>query len=290
VDGALTRPYTVPGLPQLPCASLADLQVRPGTIDCRAVDRPDGTLVGFYPLFNPDGELVEVVPRTVDSVVVTDTPWRPLAQLISRVHHAGVEEAVRRQRGVFVFALIGAENVRVVGYPFPLRLVLHSVVRGSGRALATFGQMRSWANHYGLDLPATRLELDPRRDPALLAAEVTALLRPMEAQTAGAAPGAWQTSGIILWTSGRSGVDALDLPVGTTAGRPGFGPLDVWETMSRLADHAIVPTRERTAAALAGAWGLEGAGLSGQIAPHWERWALAYPSAMAGATPQLVAV
>jgi hypothetical protein len=291
VDGTLTRPFTTPGLPVLTRASVADLSVQPGTVDCRAIERADGTLVGFYPLFNPEGELVEVVPRTVDMVVVADTPWRPLARLIRQVHHAGIEEAVRRQRGVFVFSLIGCENARVVRQSVPLRLLLHGVVRGSGRALATFGQLRSWANHYGLDLPATRLELDPRRERAALAAEVGTLLCLMEQRTEGAPPGEWEASGLVLWTSGRAGVDALDLPVGVAAGAPGICPLDVWDAMARLADHAVVPTRDRTTASLATAHpNLDSSSLGSLIAPHWERWARAFPEAFTGVAAQRVAV
>lgn len=287
VDGILTRPFTIPGLPVLPRASLPELAVPTGTVDCRAVERPDGTTVGFYPLFNPDGELVEVVPRTADTVVVADTPWRPLARLIRQVHHAGIEEAVRRQRGVFVFSLSGALNARVVRQPVPLRLLLQYVVRGSGRALATFGQMRSWANHYGLDLPTTRLELDPRRDPAALATEVGALLRQMEQRVEDAPPGDWEAAGLVLWTSGRAGVEALDLPVGT----PEPGPLAVWDAMARLADHAVVPSRDRTATALAARYpDLDAGALGSLIAPHWERWARAYPEAVAGVAAQRVAV
>lgn len=290
VDGALTRPYTIPGLPIFPRASLDHLHRQPGAVDVRAVERPDGTTVGFYPLFDADGALVEVVPRTRDAVVVSDTPWRPLARLIRQVHHAGIEEAVRRQRGVFVFALAGAENTRVARYSFPLRLVLHCVVRGSGRALATFGQMRSWANHYGLDLPATHQELDPRRDPEALAAELAGVLRAMQQRVAASALGAWEETGLVLWISGRAGVEALDLPVGIPE-HAKIGALDVWDAMARLADHGTIPTRDRTAEILAGAFpNVDGAALGSLIGPHWQVWSQTYPEAFAGVAPQLVAV
>src|SRR5579871_2068368 len=61
VDGALPRPFTTPGLPTLSVArSAAEAldAVDTDLTDCRAVERADGTLIGFYPLFNADGELV----------------------------------------------------------------------------------------------------------------------------------------------------------------------------------------------------------------------------------------
>jgi hypothetical protein len=279
VDGPLPRPFVSPGLPTFPQPSLHDLTLASGEgiMDLRAVERLDGTPIAFYPIFDAEGALVEVVPRTRESVVASDMPWRPLATLVGQARHAGIEEAVRRQRGVFVFQLVGAANVRLVAYPFRIRLVLSCVLRGTGRIFATYMQMRSWSNQYGLDLPATYAEFDPRLAREALAAQAGEILRTIDVEAQSAPLGHFGSAGMMLWASERSGCTMLDLPA-----RPQSGAAEnavaIWDAMARLADHGIVPTREQTLHAL----------MSDRGAPHdgtmafeaaWERWTRAYPQA-----------
>jgi hypothetical protein len=246
-----------------------------GIVDLRAVERLDGTPIAFYPVFDAEGALVEVVPRTRDSVVVADTPWRPLATLVGQARHAGIEEAVRRQRGVFVFHLVGTANARLVTYPFRIRLVLSCVLRGTGRILATFAQMRSWSNQYGLDLPATYAEIDPRLSGASLVARLGDILRTINTEARSAPLGHLSSSGMMLWASERSGCTMLDLPAQLQDG-PAINPIAVWDAMARLADHGDVPARERILQALGRA--VEGAP-SASFDDACDRWARAYPRA-----------
>ena len=283
VDGQLPRPYVLPGLPE---AARAEPSARGGAlpaaalVDLRAVERADGTLVGFYPLFDGEGALVEVLARTRDTVIVQDTPWRPLAALTARARHAGIEEAVRRQRGIFVFQLVGLANPRLVRYPFELKFVLQQVVRGTGRTAAPYGQVRGWANQYGLDLPATLAQFDPRLDAA--ARELPALEQRWLAP--GAEPGALPSSGALLWASERAAATLLDLPAVRRDDAAGVSPVHVWDAMARLADRGEAPTREVVAAALARDLpGATRAGMEAAIAAAWERWACRYPEALASA-------
>lgn len=280
VDGPLLRPFVSPGLPALPRPALTPsgeaLSAGDGIVDLRAVERLDGTPIAFYPLFDTEGALVEVVPRTRDTVVVADTPWRPLATLVGQSRHAGIEEAVRRQRGVFVFHLVGTANARLVSYPFRLRLVLSCVLRGTGRILATYAQMRSWSNHYGLDLPTTYAELDPNLPRARLAAQIAEILGTINAEAAGSALGRFSSAGLILWASERSGCSMLELPAQLQLEPGGIDPVAIWDAMARLADQGMAPARERVAQALTPT---RAAGELPPIDQAWDRWARAYPQA-----------
>ena len=296
VDGLLPRPYTSPpisDLPQVPCSPAAiEPHISEATVDLRAVERLDGTVIGFYPLFDADGALVEVVARTRDTVVVTETPWRPLATLVAQARHAGIEEAVRRQRGVFVFQLVGSANARLVGYPFRLRFVLQTVLRGTGRTLATYAQMRSWANQYGLDLPVTYAEFEPHTPAIEQAGAVDALLRQVEATARETPLGGWPSSGVVLWASERAAATLLDLPVPLPTALPGgVDPVILWDTMSRIADRGSIPTRERVLSTmLPDIADAERAGRMAAVEPEWKHWALAYPQAFRAAEDARIAV
>ncbi|HWE64857.1 MAG TPA: hypothetical protein VHB98_24350 [Chloroflexota bacterium] len=292
VDGPLLRPFVSPGLPsfrQAPSIGSA-LPLGDGLVDLRAVERLDGTPVAFYPLFDADGALVEVVPRTRDSVVAADTPWRPLATLVGQARHAGIEEAVRRQRGVFVFQLVGTANARLVSYPFRLRLVLSCVLRGTGRIFATYTQMRSWSNQYGLDLPTTYAEFDRQLDAATLDAQAAEILRTINGEARTAALGRFSSSGMMIWASERSACAMLDLPAQLQAEAGALNPIAIWDSMAALADHGVIPTREQVLQTLPQAQ----SGMEGSLPPGfdqaWERWARAYPQAFAHAEEARIAV
>jgi len=295
VDRPLARPYLSPGMPVFPQPANPAAVIRSAagdaTVDLRAVERLDGTAIAFYPLFDGDGALVEVVPRTRDTVVVADTAWRPLATLVGQARHAGIEEAVRRQRGVFIFQLVGSANPRLISYPFRLRLVLHCVLRGTGRIFATHAQMRSWANQYGLDLPATYAEFDPRLEPETLAAQIGALLKGIEAEARDLPPGRLISTGAMLWASERGSATMLDLPAHLQGETGGLDPLVIWDAMARLADHGIVPTHERVAATLSANHPQpETTTPIHSLDPAWERWSRVYPQAFAAAGHARIAV
>src|ERR1700690_2714319 len=59
VDGALPRPFVTPGLPDYPQpeehGDSVSLSLQSDLVDLRAVERPDGTPIAFYPLFDADG-------------------------------------------------------------------------------------------------------------------------------------------------------------------------------------------------------------------------------------------
>lgn len=283
VDGPLKRPYTSPPIPApLPPASLAATLAEAreaGIVEIRALERPDGATIAFYPLYDAEGALVEVVPRTPDTVVVGDTPWRPLAALVQAARHAGMEEAVRRLRAVLVFALEGAENPRLLRHPFPRRLTLVAGLPGTGRARAHHGQLRVWAGQYGLDLPPTLGDLTATPDEAA----VLALLPPLS--TPIPAPGEWTRSGLQVAISSRAGAELVDLPVDAgSAGSAGPGVVGLWDAMARAADRGLVPTWDLVAADLATRYPTSDPGaLQGDLARAWQRWASVYPEAFSAA-------
>jgi hypothetical protein len=242
--------------------------------DARLVERLDGTLVAFWPLFDAHGALVEVVPRTRDLPVAVNTSWRPLSALIRAARHAGIEEAVRRQRAVFVFSLAGYDNARVVAYPFAIRLVVHSVLRGSGRTLGTFKQVQGWARQYGLDLPETRAELDL---PGNIESFVSRLNDAVGQRDAtGQAPiGRRLDGGCVVWVSTRQGARLLDvLP---DQGPGGVLAMSLFDTLARIADHDAVPTLD---AALQQMSRLSGdTPRAEKLEMFWRYWANAYPLA-----------
>ena len=297
VDGLLPRAYTSPGIPEpLPAAQLAaalETSQQLGGTDLRAVERPDGTPIAFYPLYNAEGALVEVVPRTRDTAVVVDTPWRPLAALVRAARHAGIEEAVRRQRAVFLFSLEGAENARIVRHDFPLRLTLTGVLRGNSRTLAGYPQVKTWARNYGLDLPITRAEFDHGQSIAEMSAQLRALSGSAGARPEGEpVPGSLSQSGVLLWLSSRGGGELVDLPGGAAlAGTGGVSPIMLWDIMARLADRGLAPSWERIGAELVRSLpGYDVRLLKQSFGSAWERWAALYPAAFAGMHDDRVAV
>ncbi|MGH2345238.1 MAG: hypothetical protein ACRDG4_08430 [Chloroflexota bacterium] len=286
VDGPLKRPYSSPPVPAPSApeslATLLEAASGAGSSDVRALERPDGTTVAFYPLYDADGGLVEVVPRTRDTVVIADTPWRPLAALVRAARHAGMEEAVRRLRAILVFTLEGSDNARIARVSFPHRLTLTAALPGTGRARASYGQLQAWADQYGLDLPATRHQFSGAPN----SAEVrTALARPAGVLPA---PGAWSGTGLLLAISSRGGSELVDLPADWPAiGSESVGLIALWDAMARVADRGEVPTWDRMAALLPVKSGDEGS-RSTLSAPTqaWQRWAVAYPEAF-GAADQI---
>jgi hypothetical protein len=271
VDGPLKRPYTSPPIPApLPPTRLAEaLQTaRDATVvEARVTPRPDGAAIAFYPLYDADGALVEVVPRTVDTVVVADTPWRPLATLVQSVRHAGMEEAVRRLRAVLVFALEGSLNPRIIQQPFPIRLTLVAGLPGSGRSRAHHGQLRVWASQYGLDLAAAIAEYKDIPDTEALLAHLPIVAEPLPP------PGAWSSSGVQLAISSRGGAELIDLPAGAASlGAEGCAALGLWDAMARVADRGLIPTWESVAPYL-------GASDTNALDSAWEDWETAYPEA-----------
>jgi len=268
VDGPLKRPYTSPPIPApLPPTRLIEAlrTARAETIvEVRVTPRPDGATIAFYPLYDADGALVEVVPRTVDTVVVADTPWRPLATLVQSARHAGMEEAVRRLRAVLVFALEGSLNPRIAQQPVPIRLTLVTGLPGSGRARAHHGQLRVWASQYGLDLAAAIAEYKELPDTEAMLAHVPSVAEPLPP------PGAWPATGVHLAISSRGRAELIDLPAGM--GAEGRAAIGLWDAMARVADRGLVPTWESVTPYLE-------APDPGALGPAWEAWEAAYPEA-----------
>ncbi|HVA90489.1 MAG TPA: hypothetical protein VNL71_11695 [Chloroflexota bacterium] len=275
VDGPLKRPYTSPPIPApLPPGRLAEalrIAADETVVEVRVTPRPDGATIALYPLYDADGALVEVVPRTPDTVVVADTPWRPLATLVQTARHAGMEEAVRRLRAVLVFSLEGSLNPRIALHRDPLRLTLVTGLPGSGRSRAHHGQLRVWASQYGLDVAAAIAEYKHMPPPEDLLARLPTVADPLPS------PGSWSATGVQLAISSRAGAELIDLPAGAPAlGEDGYGAIGLWDAMARVADRGAVPTWESVAPTLgAGAPGDFGA----ELGQAWLAWEAAYPEA-----------
>ncbi len=282
VDGPLKRPYTSPPVPTplTPDSLEATLEEMrgAGTCDVRSLRRPDGTIVAFYPLYDADGALVEVVPRTRDTVVIADTAWRPLAALVRAARHAGMEEAVRRLRAVLVFTLEGSDNPRIIHHVFANRLTLVAALPGTGRARAPYSQLRGWADQYGLDLPDADHEFDGVPDP-------DAIRRLVTMPPAGLnAPGAWAGAGLLVAVSSRAGAELIDLPADSRGnGASDIGPIALWDAMARMADRNEIPAWDQVVDDLKAPAGDESRSPQGRLTQAWQRWAAAYPEAFAAA-------
>ncbi len=282
VDGPLKRPYTSPPVlaptaAHMP-ATVLEAAGGGGAIDARALARPDGTIVAFYPLYDADGGLVEVVPRSRDTVVIADTPWRPLAALVRAARHAGMEEAVRRLRAILVFTLEGSDNARLTRVPFANRLTLTAALPGTGRMRAPFSQLQTWADQYGLDLPAIVHVFSGVPDRVGAAS----LVRPIAGSSV---LGAWPGTGTLLAVSSRGASELVDLPAdGSVADPESVGPIALWDAMARVADRGEVPTWDRVAPWLPIRPGEDGPrGVPGALTQAWQRWAAAYPEAFGAA-------
>jgi hypothetical protein len=197
--------------------------------------------------------------------------------MVSAARHAGIEEAVRRQRAVLVFTLAGDENARIVRHAFQKRLFLHSALQGAGRSLATYGQLRTWSGQYGLDLPDTILDLDRSSNADSIALALTAA---RDANTAPVPPlpGAWEDAGHTLWVSSRTNSRLVDLvPVMAPCE---VAPLPVWDAMARIADRSEIPTPAATASELLRTRQHTNASTgTASIQAHWQAWADTYPTA-----------
>lgn len=144
----------LPGMPEIPyTTTLSHPFILPAkSIAASFTLKMDGTAILFSALFLPDGE-VAVFPRTRGMVIVQDTKWRPLRTLVERALGDELRQRIaavcRQQNATLVFELWGADNQHTVQYDAPLRLSLHTMIKGRN-ALQPWRLVKQVAKAYGI--------------------------------------------------------------------------------------------------------------------------------------------
>ncbi len=161
VDG-VERLDFVPSMPKLHYPYLTEhegrrvvISVPQNVVDARFNVKLDGTAIIFYGLLdprNPDGNVLEVIPRTRLQPILTPSRWGDWNALLDDAlpNRSPVEQAVRTQSVVLVFELWGHRNPHLVTYATPLALTLHTAIRH--RKPLSHRLLADLAARYGLDL------------------------------------------------------------------------------------------------------------------------------------------
>ncbi|MEA5470339.1 hypothetical protein [Spirulina sp. 06S082] len=123
------------GMPEIPYSrSLGRSFVLPRKpIAASFTQKVDGTALIFSPLQLPDGETI-VFPRTRGMIIIRNTKWRALQDLVDRVVTPDLKERIStvccQQNAALVFELWGRENPHTVQYDRDLSFSLHTVIKG----------------------------------------------------------------------------------------------------------------------------------------------------------------
>lgn len=186
-----------PYIPQQDGSLRVVIDVPPGTVDARFTHKLDGTAIIFYPLTGPDGEILEVIPRTRLQPVLTPSRWGDWNALLAAAlpDRSGVEAAVRTERAVLIFELWGNRNAHLIRYDEPLRLTLHTARHLDGR-LYPFPDVMALAEKYGLEVVKSVAVLTP--DAAGLVAAYAQVQAEMEARNQAAGEEVFVDEGVIL--------------------------------------------------------------------------------------------
>jgi len=168
-------------------------------VDARFTVKLDGTAIIFYPLTDPDGAVLEVIPRTRLLPVLAPSRWGDWHGLLREVlpDRTPVERAVREQHVVLAFELWGYRNPHLIRYDTPLALTLHTAIRH--RKPASYRRLADIAQRYGLDLIPTLEVASPDADG--LAAAYRRWQAQIEAQNQVAGPDVFVQEGAILMLS-----------------------------------------------------------------------------------------
>ncbi|HRJ44095.1 MAG: hypothetical protein KJZ86_14785 [Caldilineaceae bacterium] len=176
-----------------------EIPVPPDTVDARFTHKLDGTAIIFYPLTAPDGQVLEVVPRTRLQPVVSPSRWGNWNTLIAEAmpDRSAVERAVTEERVVLIFELWGYRNAHLVTYDTPLAMTLHTAVHNG--QVVSYQRLAEIAGKYGLDLVDSVAVLSP--DSPGLALAYQQLQAEMESRNQAVDEGVFAEEGAILMLS-----------------------------------------------------------------------------------------
>ncbi|MEM9540316.1 MAG: RNA ligase [Cyanobacteria bacterium P01_E01_bin.42] len=134
IDNVPTQQF-LSGMPKI--SYLRDF-AQPLRISGRAIaasftQKLDGTALIFSPFKLPNGKMI-VFPRTRGMMIVRNTKWRALKNIIDRIVttdlKAKITTVCTQQNATLVFELWGRENPHIVQYDRDLALSLHTVIKG----------------------------------------------------------------------------------------------------------------------------------------------------------------
>ncbi|MEW5989215.1 MAG: hypothetical protein AB1791_21530 [Chloroflexota bacterium] len=172
------------------------IPVTKNVVDARFTLKLDGTAIIFYPLTDPEGKVLEVVPRTRLQPVISPSRWGDWASLLAEVlpDRRPVEQAIRDQNVVLVFELWGYRNPHLIKYTTPLALTLHTAIRH--KKVVSYRRLADFAGRYGFDLIPSLEVTTP--DLAGLAQAYRRLQEQMEAHNRAAGQDVYVEEGAIL--------------------------------------------------------------------------------------------
>ena len=176
-----------------------EIPVPPDAVDARFTHKLDGTAIIFYPLSSPDGQVLEVIPRTRLQPVISPSRWGNWTALLDEAmpDRTAIEQAVTDERVVLIFELWGYRNAHLVEYTTPLALTLHTASQGG--QLLSYSRLAAIAERYGLPLVDSVAVLSP--DSAGLAAAYRRLQEEMESRNRAAGEDTFVEEGAILMLS-----------------------------------------------------------------------------------------
>ncbi|MFQ6057835.1 MAG: hypothetical protein ACE5MB_03005 [Anaerolineae bacterium] len=165
-------------------------------VEARFNVKLDGTCIIYYPLTDPQGNVLEVVPRTRLQPVLTRSRWGDWEALVKEAmpDQRPIHRAVRDQKTVLCFELWGYRNPHLVSYDTPLALTLHSGVRN--KRLVSHRLLADIARRYGLSLIESIAAVS--LDEAGLARAYRELQERMEARNRSAGENVYVEEGAIL--------------------------------------------------------------------------------------------
>lgn len=172
------------------------IPVTKNVVDARFTLKLDGTAIIFYPLTDPEGKVLEVVPRTRLQPVISPSRWGDWTSLLAEVlpDRRPVEQAIHDQNVVLVFELWGYRNPHLIKYTNPLSLTLHTAIRH--KKVVSYRRLADFASRYGFDLIPSLEVAAP--DSAGLAQAYRRLQEQMEAHNRAAGQDVYVEEGAIL--------------------------------------------------------------------------------------------
>lgn len=172
------------------------ISVPQNIVDARFTKKLDGTAIIFYPLTDPKGNILEILPRTRLQPILAQSRWGDWNKLLNEVlpDRTPVEQAIRTQRVVLVFELWGYRNPHMITYETPLALTLHTAIRH--KKPLNFRLLTDLAQRHGFTVIDTILTAKP--DAAGLADAYRQLQAEMETRNQAAGEGKFLEEGAIL--------------------------------------------------------------------------------------------
>ncbi len=119
----------------------------------------DGTNVTWFPLFDADGHLVEVLAKTRQAILNKPSKMHSVYDLLPDIHamYPGILPAVRDTGLSLSFEVYGYRNPHTLVYDFPLQVSLLVAIDDTGR-LRPWPELTAIAERYRLHMPDVLFE------------------------------------------------------------------------------------------------------------------------------------